>query len=532
MGHVREGDRLSWGDAAFLYLEREGAPLHIASVSVFEGIIPLEQCRHFIESKLPLIPRYRQRIVTPPLNIGLPSWQHDPDFDIRNHVKETVLKRGTESEFKDTAATILSGTMNREHPSWDITLLRGLKGNRTGVVTRVHHCLADGVAGVGLMNVIMDPSPIPTPIPRKREKFISPPPQDTLISAVDGLISSYFSTVQGLVSVQAELLGFAENLVSGRVSVNRGEMARFLPELTAPTQRLPFNVVCKGPQKFAWTDIPIGRIKAVRETFGGTLNDVILTIVTLALQRYAELHEVKLEGRLLRIVVPVNLRGNSSAKELGNRISFVPLTIPFDIRDPRRLLAAISERMNFLKNIHAAELIGMAGPLLGMLPTAIQALAGPVASKLPLSVCNIICTNVPGPQVPLYLLGHRMQSWYPYVPIGGEMGINTAILSYNKSVYFGFTGDVAAAPDLLCMEKLLRMGFVQLCESASATLPQKKRLPKNRSRNKRTKSAEAASQPPRADGVDKTIQVEQRTSAPRKKSARRNQATAAAAASA
>ena len=143
-------------------------PLNVASVSVFEGVISLRACSRFIESKLPLIPRYRQRVVAPPFNIGVPSWEYDPDFDLRNHLHQVSLKHGTDAELKAVAGAILSKVMDRQRPLWDFTLIHGLKGNCTGVVTRMHHCLADGLAGVSLMNALMDPSPEVRPLPKTK----------------------------------------------------------------------------------------------------------------------------------------------------------------------------------------------------------------------------------------------------------------------------------------------------------------------------------------------------------------------------
>ncbi len=155
MPNESESNSFSFGDALFLYLEREGQPLNIAGVSVFEGEIKLADLRAFIESKLPLIPRYRQHVVFPPFDLGLPRWEFDYNFNIRNHIRQVKLKRGTEQELKALAGKIVSTRLDRERPLWDFTLAR-LQGGRTGMVTRIHHCLADGIAGVGVMNVIMD----------------------------------------------------------------------------------------------------------------------------------------------------------------------------------------------------------------------------------------------------------------------------------------------------------------------------------------------------------------------------------------
>jgi diacylglycerol O-acyltransferase len=188
-------------------------------------------------------------------------------------------------------------------------------------------------------------------------------------------------------------------------------------------------------------------------------------------------------------MVPVNLRGNGSAAELGNRISLVPVTIPLDIRQPRKLLAAVHKRTEFLKGVHAAELVSLAGSLIGMFPSSMQGMTGPFISQLPITPFNMVCTNVPGPQLPLYLLGHKMLHCYPYVPVGGEMAVNCAILSYNGAVYFGFSGDVHAAPDLKKMEKLLDASFTELRDAAGIRPQQKKKV------RRKTKAASAGAEP-------------------------------------
>ena len=204
-------------------------------------------------------------------------------------------------------------------------------------------------------------------------------------------------------------------------------------------------------------------------------------LVTATIRRYVELHGDPVKGRMFRIMVPVNLRGNDSAGELGNRISIVPVTIPLDIRNPRKLLAAVHERTEFLKHSHAAELVSLAGGLIGMFPTTAQALGGHILSRLPFTPFNMVCTNVPGPQSPLYLLGHKMLHCYPYVPVGGEMALNCAILSYDGTAYFGFSGDVHAAPDLRRLETLLQLSFTELGEAIGLrTLQEEKKKKKNK----------------------------------------------------
>jgi diacylglycerol O-acyltransferase len=266
-------------------------------------------------------------------------------------------------------------------------------------------------------------------------------------------------------------------------SVPADEFSRFLPEITAFTERLRFNVPYRGPQKFAWADISLTDVKAIGHARGASVNDVLLALVTATVRRYSELHGDPVKGKLLRLMVPVNLRGTENTSELGNRISLVPVTIPLNIRNPLRLLSAVHKRTEFVKHAHTAELVSLAGGMLGMFPGSLQALVGPMLSRLPMTPFNLVCTNVPGPQFPLYLIGHKMLSWYPYVPIGGEMAMNCAILSYNGSMYFGFSGDVHAAPDLSRLETLLKSSFDELCEAVRTGPPikeEKKAIRKKR----------------------------------------------------
>jgi diacylglycerol O-acyltransferase / wax synthase len=473
MTNAKPKNSFSWGDALFLYLERPGQPLSIASVSIFEGDVSLKACRHLVASKLSLIPRYTQRVAFPPLNLGLPTWQYDPMFDIRNHIRQVTLRNGTEAGLKKLASSIVSTHLDRQRPLWDITLVRGLEGNRTGMIARIHHCLADGVAGLGIMNVLMSTSPMTEPLPRMKNSApaSSPPPRDAGAALLDGLVKSSLSAVQGALALHSEAMQVAQDVLANS-GERLSELLSVLPEITTPADPLPFNVVCRGPQKFAWTQLDLLKMKEVKNRCGGTVNDVILTVVATTLRRYAELRSVPVKGRSARIMIPVNVRGGSSPGELGNRITFVPVTVPLDIRDPQKLFAFVRQRTEYIKRAHAAELVLFAGGLFSALPPPFWATVGPIASQLPLSLCNIICTNLPGPQMPLFLLGHKMLSWYPYVPIGGELGTNWAILSYNGKAYFGFTCDVGAVPDPENLEEFVEQSFVELYKSAKRVKPQ------------------------------------------------------------
>ena len=474
MQKQHQSDRLSWGDTVFLHLEREGMPLNVACVCVFDGEIPFKDCVRLIESKLPLIPRYLKRVVPPLLNIGLPSWEYDPAFNILNHIREVTLKHGTDVELKTIAGRILSTVMDRQHPLWDLTFVHGLKGNRSALIFRLHHCLADGIGGVGIMNVLMDASPVVPALPRKKFRLRVPPPRDVLTSVTNGVVDSYSDIAKRVFDALANVSSMAQRLATNGGGVAPDEFSRLLPEISLSTERLRFNVLYRGPQKFAWAEVPMAEIKAIKSTCGTSVNDVILALVTATVRRYLELHGDDVKGRQFRMMVPVNLRGGDSADELGNCISLVPVTIPLDIRNPKKLLAAVHKRTDLLKRAHTAELVSLVGGVLGMIPSSAQAVAGHVISRLPFTPFNMVCTNVPGPQFPLYLLGHKILHCYPYVPVGGEMSLNCAILSYNGTAYFGFSGDAHAVPDLRRLETLLLTSFTELRDAAGVAVPRTK----------------------------------------------------------
>jgi len=401
--------------------------------------------------------------VAPPFNVGFPSWEDDPEFDIRRHVKEVRLKRGTETELKQLAGKLLSTVMDRRHPLWDVTVVHGLRGNRAAMVIRLHHCLADGIAGLALMNVLLDTHRDVRPVAAGKPR-VTQPQRDSLSLLLEGCISSYSELIERVLRAQSDFTGALLQTLGG--AWPNDEFAKYLPELTAPTERLFFNKVYQGPQGFAWAQIPTDAIKRIRKSCNATHNDVVLALMTATIRRYAELHGENMKGRLFRMTVPVNVRFGEDGSELGNRILFLPVTVPFEVRGARKLLEAVHERTDFLKRSHVAEWVGLAAGLLGVVPAPLQALVGPLASTLPLALCNMICTNIRGPDEPLYFLGRKMIEWYPYVPVGGQMTLNCAVLSYCEVTYFGFSGDIKAAPDLRKLEALLHLSAAELLKTS------------------------------------------------------------------
>src|SRR6185369_15361521 len=257
MPDVNTPDCLSFGDALFLHLERDSAPLHVASLCIFEGQISRELCTRYVESKLRAIPRFRQRVVIPPLVVGPPTWEFANDFDAREHVRGIQLKHGTERELKDVVSRILSHPLRRHKPLWEISVISGLKEDRTAILIRVHHCLADGISGVGVMSALLEQSAHPQPLPKRRIKFQETSPRHAPTQVLDGVVTTLFQAVERLLTIDAGLLDLGRSIAgvaggvanginsSGAVQPTQTDMGRVLTEMVAPTIRLPFNTLCR-----------------------------------------------------------------------------------------------------------------------------------------------------------------------------------------------------------------------------------------------------------------------------------------------
>ena len=486
--------RLSSVDAAFLYLERKEIPLHIASVSTFDGLIPFEEFVAAIDSKLHLIPRYRQVVVTPPYHLGPPLWEDDPDFDIRRHIfRVAVRKPGGEAELEALASRILGQVMDRRKPLWDIHVVEGLKGGRGALIARVHHSLADGISGEALLKVMLGDTAessfaIPKPkLRRRRPAARNHSLREALGNALEG-------TVENLLMADAITVGLAEALLDGRMQKAVKGLRSLLPEMAASIERLPFNRPCSGDRKFCWAECSFTDVRAIRVAFGGTVNDVILSVVTRAIARYVRLHRQTVTKRFIRVVCPVSMRRTDDGESMGNRITFLPVALPLDIRDPVRMLKAVAMRMEVMKSAHVADLVALLATWIGAAPPALQALFWSTIPDvtLPVPLLNIICTNVPGSPVPLYAAGRRMIASYPHVPTGYELGVGCAVQSYDGKLFFGLTADAHVAGDVGQLRDFIVQAFAELAQAAGIARPRRQPETAGRKRRARTNGHAAA----------------------------------------
>jgi diacylglycerol O-acyltransferase / wax synthase len=469
MPNTPGSDRLTALDALFVYLEKKEMPLHIGSVSVVDGPIPLKRLQALMEAKLPLIARYRQRIVFSPLNIGHPTWEWDPDFDLQRHFHQVRLEHGTNEELEAVAGDLFGQQMDRDRPLWDMTVVDGLEGGRSALIARIHHCLVDGISGVALMNLLMDKTPKPPRFPKK-QPFHAPPLPNAGSRLLDAVLTSYSEISNRMLSVQRDALDLAKALLDGTPFGSLDQFPGAMPFWRV--ERLPFNKPVLGPRKMAWTEFRLSDFKAIGKSVGAKVNDVALAVVTAAVREYCELHGHSMKGRSMRVMVPVSLRNETDPQGFGNQISLIPVQVPLDLTDPVALLHAIHRETEALKNGSIADVIALSAKFLAILPIPLQAAVGNIVGNvLPLPPWNMVCTNVPGPQFPLYLLGREVLTYYPYVPIGNDMGLCCAIESYNGKLFFNFSADSAAVPDLARLRDLLNETYAELREKSGVAGP-------------------------------------------------------------
>lgn len=456
--------RMSAQDASFLYFEKDEAPLHIGSIAVFEGDVPYDEFVANVAAKMHLIPRYMQRAVPAPFNIGHPSWEWDPDFDITRHIMTAEIEPpGNHQQLMDLAGRLFAPRLDRNKPLWEIYLVRGLEDGRSALVSKVHHSLVDGVSGIELLMIVLDVSAEPPP-PMKKEIEPPPPLPGPLKLFTDALFDTASERLDRWAEAQARVVDWLTVGDDQSRSISRAiETSR--PYFTVPVVRAPFNQPLQQERSLACSEFSFAEIRQIRQAIGGTVNDVCLAVLGGALSRYLEMHNQTIEGRSLRVLTPVNVRREDERGALGNRVSMLLVEVPVGVSDPVERLKIINERTTALKQRNVAAGISELGRLTGDLPPAMQAFFGSLPNP-PNTLANLVCTNVPGPMIPLYTIGHRLLAHYPLVPLGWEMGLGCGITSYDQKIYFGLMADAKAMPDVQRAKEFLDQAYVELRSAA------------------------------------------------------------------
>ena len=442
----RHLDRLTAVDASFLHQEGPHSHMHIGGLTVIEGPPPdMEDVLEQIRRRLHLVPRYRHKLAFTALDSGRPVWVDDPDFNLEYHVRHTALPApGRWEQLRNLTARIFSQGLDRSKPLWEMWLIEGLTDDRFAMISKSHHALVDGIAGVDLATVLFDVSPNPPPIRhsgRAWQPHKEPGTAELLAAGLRGAVRAGLEVAEGAI----DALAHPEHALA-----RAREAAEGIGEIVwaglNPAPETPLNVPIGPHRRFAAVASSLDDFKVVKNTFGGTVNDVVLAVVAGALRSFLISRGRHTEGVELRALVPVSVRAEDEHNVGGNRIVVMRGPLPVYIADPVERLHFVSQAMDGLKESKQALGAEVISGVQNFAPPTILA----QASRLNFStrLFNLIVTNVPGPQFPLYVLGREMLEVYPVAFLPESHALAIAIMSYNGQMNFGLLGDFDALPEL------------------------------------------------------------------------------------
>jgi len=449
-------------DAAFLYFEKPSLPLHIGSTLILDGEIDRETVVGHMETRIQRVPRYRELASFDPLNIAHPRWEDDPNFDVRRHIEEVPLPpKATESDLLEAIAGIHAQMLPRDRPLWKMVVISGIEGGRTGIISLVHHCMVDGVSGIELLTAVTDlqrdvePSGVepftPAPAPGPFERIT-----DAWRDATDSAMAQVADAFRWALDPEQQARDM-KTVMSAMTSA--------APQLMRPAPSTPFNKPVTNKRNYAYIPMPFGEIRGIRGVLGGTINDVVLTALSGGLGAYLRSRGEATDGVELRAMVPVNVRSESDKTALGNQVSMLIAPLPIGIEDAAERHARVISGMNTLKDANQAGGFALLSRLAEQVPPYLQAAAGYMQpNNQPLF--NLVCTNVPGPQIPLYFAGHLVEAHYPLVPLSMGLGLNVCLTSYNGILFWGIVADPGLVPDVRQVAEAIGQAFDALKAAA------------------------------------------------------------------
>jgi diacylglycerol O-acyltransferase / wax synthase len=468
-GHM---DRLSALDVSFLTNESSAAHMHVGGVCIFEGPPPsFEDLAEHISSRLHLVPRFRQKLAFPPVPTGRPFWVDDPTFNLEYHVRHSALPSpGSEEQLRRMAARIFSQQLDRTKPLWELWLVQGLTRKRFAFVTKTHHALVDGVSGVDIATVLFDLKPVPEPAEADHEWVPSPEPSGATLLAKDA---------EGVLSAPLRFARRLEQAVEHpeatlqQASESLSALSEVGWNFANPAPETPLNVEIGPHRRFSWVRSDLAQFKRIKDALGGTVNDVVLAVVAGALRQWLRSRGVRAEGLELRAQVPVSIRATDQRGELGNRIAAVRGPIPVYVSDPVKRLAAVREGMEGIKQSKQALGAEVISRFNDFAPPTLLAQAARV--NFSTRLFNLVVTNVPGPQIPLYVLGRELQDIFPVGFLPPNQALFVAIMSYNGSVNFGLLADYDTIDDLDQLTAAVEDSIAELLQAADAAAPERDR---------------------------------------------------------
>jgi diacylglycerol O-acyltransferase len=465
--------RMSAFDASFLFMETPTTPMHSGGVAVFEppaGGFDHERLVRLISQRLPFVPRYRQRVREVPFGVARPVWVDDERFDVTYHVRRSALPRpGSMSQLHELVARIMSRPLDRTRPLWEMYLVEGLADGSFAIITKSHEALIDGLSAVDIAQVMLDATPDAVPGPTDSWRPRTEPTSIELLSEALTELSTRPAAAVDAVRETAEDISHAITTVGGKVL---GMVSAALAIARAPVSS-PLNVPIGEQRRFTTVDLPLAEIKQVRRALGGTLNDVILAVLTGGLRGWLQARgHPPTQGAVLRAMLPVSIAvpASGSGHAGGNRVSATLVELPVGEADPAvRLqqvcyqLAVLDESSHF---VGADAIVGIAG----FGPPTLHALGARVGATVSNRLYNLVITNVPGPQRPLYAAGSRMVSAYPVVPLTHNQALSIGVISYDGGVYVGLYADRDAMVDIDVLAGCIEEAMDELIERSRSSI--------------------------------------------------------------
>jgi len=456
-------------DASFLHQEGPDSHMHIGGLTIVEGPPPdMDEFLEQIRRRLHLVPRYRHKLAHTALDSGRPVWIDDPSFNLEYHIRHTALPApGGWEQLQDLTARIFSQQLDRSKPLWEMWLIEGLEENRFALITKTHHSLIDGIAGVDLATVLFDLSPDPPPLPtsgRPWQPHTEPGTAHLLAAGLQGAMRTGLTLAEGAMDALAH---------PERALARAREAAEGVGEIVwaglNPAPETPLNVPIGPHRRFVGVASQLEDFKIVKNTFGGTVNDVVLAVVAGALRSFLISRGRRTAGVEMRALVPVSVRAEDDREGGGNRIVVMRGPLPVYISDPLNRLRFVSNAMDGLKESKQALGAEMIAGAQNFAPPTILA----QASRLNFStrLFNLIVTNVPGPQFPLYVLGREMLQAIPVAFLPENHALAIAIMSYNGQMNFGLLGDFDALPDIDVIGKNIAAELANLVSLARESAP-------------------------------------------------------------
>ncbi len=484
-------ERLGALDASFLGIEDDSCHMHVGAVMIFDagplrvdgGGIDIDRIRRAIHARLHLVPRFRQRLAYVPYE-RIPIWVDDDRFRLAYHVRHTALPHpGDERVLKRLVGRIMSQALDRKRPLWEMWIAEGLDGDRFALISKTHHCMIDGISGADLMSVIMSPYPETEPGTPEPWKPRPKPSNATLV--IDELLRRTAQPIEAARAVYDTVRDPGTKLTE-LAEAAAGVVEAFAPAFS-PVSKTPLNVEVGPHRRFDWAEMQVGDLKAVKNVLGGTLNDVVLATVSGALRIFFQQRGLDSEELDIRAMVPVSVRSQDERGHLGNRVTQLTAPLPVKLSDPVERLRAVRETTAGLKESRQA----LGGEVLTAISdwTVPNLLVQAVRLASRARPYNLIVTNVPGPQIPLYLLGSIMRTAYPVVPLFANLALVVGLFSYNGGLYWGLNADWEQIPDLHDFVQALVDSFRELQQAAHVAA-----APKTARAKKRRRAPRAAAQ--------------------------------------